>query len=118
MITFLLGAFVFTAIIYCGWALYFLTGLFRKNGARSPDQPFVSVVIAARNEAPSVGACLESLAGQSYPEDRYEVILADDQSEDETPRIAEEMAAKYGNIQYFTIKEIPAGYSPKKKRPP
>jgi cellulose synthase/poly-beta-1,6-N-acetylglucosamine synthase-like glycosyltransferase len=46
--------------------------------------PFVSVLVPVRNEAGFIRACLEALAGQDYPRDRFEVILIDGLSTDET----------------------------------
>lgn len=49
----------------------------------TPVSPvFISVVIAARNEAARIGACLESLAAQTNR--NFEVIVADDASDDGT----------------------------------
>lgn len=50
--------------------------------------PRVSVLVAARNEAATLDACLAALRRQTYPADRYEIIVADDHSEDETAEIA------------------------------
>jgi cellulose synthase/poly-beta-1,6-N-acetylglucosamine synthase-like glycosyltransferase len=40
--------------------------------------------VAARNEEDNIGACLGSLARQSYPKDLYEVIVINDHSTDRT----------------------------------
>jgi cellulose synthase/poly-beta-1,6-N-acetylglucosamine synthase-like glycosyltransferase len=50
--------------------------------------PYVSVVVAARNEENTLTACLKSLLAQSYPSKQYEVILVDDHSTDNTYSIA------------------------------
>jgi cellulose synthase/poly-beta-1,6-N-acetylglucosamine synthase-like glycosyltransferase len=47
----------------------------------------VSVIVPAYNAAPTIDACLEGLLGQSVPGDRYEVIVVDDDSSDETTEI-------------------------------
>jgi cellulose synthase/poly-beta-1,6-N-acetylglucosamine synthase-like glycosyltransferase len=47
-------------------------------------RPFVSIVIPCYNSKRTVGDCLSSLAGQTYPRDRYEVILVDNGSTDGT----------------------------------
>lgn len=54
---------------------------------RSADQLSVSVLISARNEAGIIGRLLESLTKLRYPENRYEIILIDDDSTDETSKI-------------------------------
>ncbi len=50
--------------------------------------PFVTVVVPALNEASTIAAHLESLLGQTYPRDRYEVVLVDNGSTDDTAAIA------------------------------
>ena len=64
-------------------------GALRPRPVRAaPGEPSVSVVIAARNEAASIGARLANLAAIDYPADCLEVVLASDGSEDETVAIA------------------------------
>ncbi|WP_417544105.1 glycosyltransferase [Marinobacter sp.] len=52
------------------------------------DRPFCSVIIPAFNEEQDIEASLSSLANQSYPRDRYEIILVDNGSTDRTSEIA------------------------------
>lgn len=47
---------------------------------------FVSVIIAVRNEEKNIPELLNCLSSQSYPKDKFEVIIVDDCSEDETTR--------------------------------
>ncbi len=54
--------------------------------------PLVSVIVAARNSASTLGACLQALAAQDYP--RLEAIVVDDGSEDDTAAIAEAAGAR------------------------
>ena len=49
----------------------------------------VSILIAARNEAEGINACLQSLLEQNYPSQLYEIIVIDDHSEDATATIVE-----------------------------
>jgi cellulose synthase/poly-beta-1,6-N-acetylglucosamine synthase-like glycosyltransferase len=60
-----------------------------RTPRRNATLPLVSVLIAARNEACTLGDCLGALNRQSYPDDRFEIIVADDHSEDATPEVAE-----------------------------
>ena len=46
-----------------------------------PAIPFLSVIIPTYNRAEMLKKCLEALAGQDYPEDRYEIIVIDDGSQ-------------------------------------
>lgn len=52
-------------------------------------QTFISVLVPARNEASRIGYLLDSLARQSYPPERFEVIVIDDHSEDGTADVVE-----------------------------
>jgi len=49
---------------------------------------FLSIIIPARNEAKDITACLRSISANNYPSDKFEIILIDDHSEDETSKIA------------------------------
>jgi cellulose synthase/poly-beta-1,6-N-acetylglucosamine synthase-like glycosyltransferase len=51
----------------------------------------ISVVIAARNEAENIAACIQSLQHQTYSKENFEVIVIDDHSEDNTFEIAKEI---------------------------
>lgn len=53
---------------------------------RDPD-PFVSVIIPTYNRSGPLEACLLTLAAQTYPDARREVIVVDDGSSDQTPDI-------------------------------
>ncbi len=56
----------------------------------SSSQPVISVIVCAFNEESLLESCLRGLVEQTYPPDRYEVIVIDDESADRTPIIAEE----------------------------
>lgn len=70
-----------------------------------PDPaPFVSVVIAARDEERSIGECLCSLRRQEY--DGYEIIVADDSSADRTPEIVRK---EFPSVNCLRVPLPPAG---------
>ena len=78
-----------------------------------PDDrlPGLSIVVAARDEAGSVGAALTSLLDQDYPE--LEVVLVDDRSSDGTSAIADEVARTHPRAYRLTVihnKELPRGW--------
>ncbi|MEK6649532.1 MAG: glycosyltransferase [Bacteroidota bacterium] len=85
-----------------------VVGLLRSVAADVKDpspRPFVSVLIPARDEEATIRACLESVRDQTYPRDRYEVILIDDHSQDGTARIAQELAPSFPHLRVVVPQE-------------
>ncbi|BCO07670.1 hypothetical protein GF1_00460 [Desulfolithobacter dissulfuricans] len=54
----------------------------------------VSIIIPAKNEGRYLSACLESLLALNFPDNRYEIIVADNGSTDDTVAIAESFSVK------------------------
>lgn len=78
-----------------------------RDSASANNTPFVSVVVAARNEETHLPACLESLRDQTYPQDKYEVIIANDGSTDGTASICQRFANTHPNFTSFCTAEDP-----------
>jgi len=55
------------------------------------DRPLVSVIVTSYNYAPYLTECLRSIARQTYP--RWECVVVDDRSQDDSPRIIEAFIA-------------------------
>lgn len=64
----------------------------------------VSVIIPARNEAENIGACLNSIVNQTYPQLLFEVIVVDDFSTDRTAEIVNSFAGK--NVSLVSLKDF------------
>ncbi len=62
-------------------------GLYRIPKNQSEQLYFVSVVVAARNEQEHIPALLHALTRQDYPQEKYEIIIVDDASEDSTAEL-------------------------------
>jgi glycosyltransferase involved in cell wall biosynthesis len=78
--------------------------------AASPVE--VSVIVPARNEEASLGACLESLVGQTGV--TFEILVVDDHSTDRTREIAESFAAKEpGKVRVIEAGPLPQGWTGK-----
>ena len=58
----------------------------------------ISVIITCYNEEKNIQECLNSLVCQTYPDDKYEIIVADGGSEDRTQDIVNELVQTYHNI--------------------
>lgn len=89
---FLLFSFFYLIIV-----LLTILGLSRLKVKRNSDQNFVSVVIAARNEESRILPTLKSLEKLNYPLDKYEIIIIDDASTDNTASVIDSYANKHGN---------------------
>ena len=83
----------------------FVSLLFLKFRPLSQKHPFVTVIVAARNEAGRIGPSLESMAGQDYPPERFEVIWVDDASTDRTAKIIRASLPNHANWQLLSIAE-------------
>lgn len=70
------------------------TDSIQESAQDVPVFPFVSVVIPVRNDARRLAICLASLKQQDYPPGRFEVIVVDNGSTDNSRLIAEEAGAK------------------------
>ena len=55
------------------------------------DKPFVSVVVPTYNRGKLVRQCVESLFIQDYPIKKYEIIVVNDGSKDNTEQILREL---------------------------
>lgn len=76
------------------------------------QEPFLSVVIPAYNEASrlpsSLGRVMNYLAGWSYP---YEVIVVDDGSQDNTTQVVREIAEHYPHLRLIQNPHRGKGYA-------
>ena len=63
----------------------------KEKGERAEEAPGVSVILCAHNESENLSNFLQALLTQDYP--RYEVIVVDDGSEDDTRLIIERYMA-------------------------
>jgi cellulose synthase/poly-beta-1,6-N-acetylglucosamine synthase-like glycosyltransferase len=77
---------VYTYILFP--VLVFFRGLLWRRPYQSAEiTPRVSLIIAAHNEAKTIGAKLDNILSLNYPRDRLEVVIASDGSNDDTDAI-------------------------------
>ena len=106
--------FVLLAAFYLAVLAGIIGGLYRLKSGRGKHRPFVSVVIAARNEARIIGSCLESMALQDYPADKHEIIVVNDRSQDDTAGVVEVFTEKDPCFRLVTVSESHPDMAPKK----
>ncbi|HRY82213.1 MAG TPA: glycosyltransferase [Candidatus Moranbacteria bacterium] len=70
------------------------------------EKPFVSVIVPVYNDLERIKVCIECLLNQSYPKDKYEIIIIDNNSSDSTPEIIK----KYP-VKLLFEKEIQSSYA-------
>lgn len=79
-------------LIYSFLLILFFIGWIRHGNfmPKKPDSyPFISVVVAYRNEEKNIILLLDDLTSQNYPANRFEIILVNDHSNDRSPEMIE-----------------------------
>ena len=61
--------------------------------------PLVSIILAAKDTAPYLHECIDSIIGQAY--ENWELLAVNDHSSDETPQILADYAAKDPRIKFL-----------------
>ena len=108
-----LGLFYFIAL---GWIRRGLAKLpdLNRGVKGAGDLPSVSVIIPCKDEAEHIGAALDDLLQQTYPNELYQVIVVDDRSVDGTGEVARARSNQFNDLKVITIESCPANISPKK----
>ena len=73
------------------------------------DLPFVSIVVAARNEERALPRCFDALLAQDYPRERIEILIANDHSTDGTADVVAAYAARDPRIHSLRVPD-PVGH--------
>ncbi len=99
-----------TALISIGYLLLissFILGWFKINKYKKVDDLtsdiYISLVIALRNEEINISNLLDSILNQSLSSKKFEVILVDDFSTDNTFYLISEFEKKYDHIRAFKL---------------
>ena len=69
----------------------------------------VSVLIAARNEGKNIEKLLQSLYNQSFDKERFEIIIVDDHSTDETFEVSENFRVLHPEMKLKVLKATGSG---------
>ncbi|MBL7870513.1 MAG: glycosyltransferase [Cyclobacteriaceae bacterium] len=74
----------------------------RKQSIWAVDS-FASVVVAVRNEETTLPNLIQSLAQQTYPKDKFEIILVNDHSTDKTAEIISKLINQYHGMKVSKV---------------
>lgn len=102
-IVFIIFSLSLLSLLIYYWALFSRFAFFsspEKKGDRSSP---VSVVICAKNEYHNLIRFLPHILEQDHPE--FEVIVVNDQSDDETEELLEELKSKYNHLTAINLKQ-------------
>jgi 1,2-diacylglycerol 3-beta-glucosyltransferase len=105
-------------ISWGAWVVWGLTGLLWMQALRvlfakpkpvlppladesREDWPYVSLLVAAKNEEAVIARLVESICNLDYPIDRYELWAIDDRSSDGTPMVLEQLTKQYPQLKVF-----------------
>lgn len=62
----------------------------------------LSIIIPMYNAEKYIEECLDSILNSNLPKKLYELVIVNDGSQDKSPEIAQNYAAKYSNVTYLT----------------
>jgi len=99
-------------MFYGSVTILLVVGLRKIKSRDSIATPFVSVIVAARNEENNLPRLLDSLLAQSYK--FHEIIIVDDESSDRTLAIAREYISNHPRLTVVST-DTPSGTKARKK---
>lgn len=107
-----LGIFILSALSVIAIITLLNTITFPRLKNTNPlEQPFISLLIPARDEAQVIGETVRRILAQDYS--RFEAIILDDASSDGTSRLASEAAKGDERLRVVSGKPLPPGWSGK-----
>jgi cellulose synthase/poly-beta-1,6-N-acetylglucosamine synthase-like glycosyltransferase len=77
----------------------------QEKTLKDDELPFISILIAARNEERNILYCLTSLCGLNYPKDKYEILVGNDGSEDHTEHFVRDFIKEKSSFALYNITE-------------
>jgi len=88
-------------ILTVGLRRTFQNGGFVPIAEKGRASPKFSILVAAKNEGLVLGRLLSRLVDLDYPKDRYEVLIVEDGSSDQTAKIGRDYETKFPNLIKF-----------------
>ncbi|MEL6133846.1 MAG: glycosyltransferase, partial [Bacteroidota bacterium] len=92
------GGFVF-------WSGWWFERIRVNETLPAPLLPSITILIPARNEADHLSHTLHSVFGQEYPQEKLEILLINDHSQDGTLAIAQLLQTRYPHFKIIDLTE-------------
>jgi len=105
---------LYFSAIYALILITFMIGILILPRKRDKKIKPISVIIAARNEELHLETLINALANQAYPADKFEVIIIDDRSTDNTLQLLSQESEKFNWLKIENIAEEDPGIVGKK----
>ncbi len=98
---------ILNVILSIGGFIYYMK--VEKTDGRIPlkEYPTVSILVPAHNESLVIVRTVQALLNFTYPRDRYEIIIINDNSSDDTTEKLEEIQSKYPDRKIIVISTGP-----------
>lgn len=98
---------IMNAILSIGGFIYYMRVEKKGRGAPLEEYPTVSIMVPAHNEALVIVRTVRALLNMEYPKDRYEVIVINDNSSDDTAEKLEELQREFPDRKLVVISTGP-----------
>jgi glycosyltransferase involved in cell wall biosynthesis len=82
----------------------------RVDEAEQEWPPFISVIVPVYNGASTIEACIDSLQTQEFPRDRFEIIVVESTSTDNTAEVLRRYTSKHQGVLLLNENEIRNAY--------
>lgn len=98
---------IMNAVLSIGGFVYYMQVDKKGRGKPLQEYPMVSILVPAHNEAVVITRTVRALLGLEYPKDRYEIIVINDNSTDDTAEKLEQIQAEFPDRKLIVISTGP-----------
>lgn len=98
---------IMNAVLSVGGFVYYMQVDKKGRGKPLQEYPMVSILVPAHDEAVVITRTVRALLGLEYPEDRYEIIVINDNSTDDTAEKLEQVQAEFPDRKLIVISTGP-----------
>ncbi len=98
---------IMNAVLSIGGFIYYMQVEKKGRGKPLEEYPTVSIMVPAHNEALVIVRTVRALLNMEYPKDRYEIIVINDNSTDDTAQKLEELQREYPDRKLIVVSTGP-----------